>query len=229
MKKGAQSSNSPEDHKKAKVEPKPDRVEEMFAELKSLMGGLSTKVDASLAIAQEAKTEAVSAKQAALETTLTIASLEDKINKTNETVATVQKEVEDIQRAKTTIRRNHKEPDSDIRDKQVLALGFKERMEPDIIIAKIEAILTEVLGDSHTAKVEAGGNRAKMGIITFEDASHKIDFYKKMEPIKDKEHVKPIFFRNNSTTEERTNDKLLGYTKFHLTRKGHVKDEDIKI
>ena len=112
---------------------------------------------------------------------------------------------------------------------QVVVFGFKERTEPRTIEESLNTMLKGLLGDGCTAQVNALGDPAKVGMITFKSIADKIDFYKKVRNNPNKSIVGDLFFRNNLTRDERAKEKKLGYTKHHITHDGGELEDDVKI
>ena len=96
---------------------------------------------------------------------------------------------------------------------EVVVKGFKEAK--DVLMIELENIVKTIMGNTRNIIIDVPDDPCNHGILTFEDNTKKLDFYKKVEE-KGDELDDNISFTNKVSWSDRVVEKKLGFIKFHL-------------
>ena len=97
-----------------------------------------------------------------------------------------------------------------------------------MLIAEIENIVKTIMGDGHNILLDVPDDPCNHGILTFENNTKKLEFYKKVEE-KGDALDDSIAFTNKLSWTDRVTEKKMRFIKYHLMKHFHKDVKSVKI
>ena len=190
----------------------------MMAGLQNAMAGMETRFMTGLQ--QTVKTEVKT------EITKQITPVKSTVETLVKDMATIKEKVRDLESSNAKQSSGGMSRKDEILD--VVVKGFKEKKAKDVLMAELENIVKTIMGDAHNVIINVPDDPCNHGILTFEDNSKKLEFYKNA---KDKEDVldDEISFTNKVSWNDRVIEKQMGYIKCHLVKHFNKNLDAVKI
>jgi ribosomal protein L11 len=110
----------------------------------------------------------------------------------------------------------------------VVVKGFKEKKAKDVLMAEIENMVKTIMGEAHDISINVPDDPCNHGILTFENNTKKLEFYKKVEQKAD-ELDDDISFTNKISWRDRVIEKRMGFIKYHLMKHFNKNISAVKI
>ena len=89
---------------------------------------------------------------------------------------------------------------------EVVVKGFKDKKPQAELMAEIESMLKTILGEVHGVKIDVPGDPCNHGVLTFDNNTNKLEFYKKVEE-KHEDLDENISFTNKISWRDRVVEK----------------------
>ena len=112
----------------------------------------------------------------------------------------------------------------------VVVRGFKEKQPADVLVKRIEELLTIVRGGTQGVKVEIPSDPGNFGFMQFTSFDEKLAFYKTVNQKRESGELESeLFFTDKLSWEDRVVEKKSGYIKHHLMAHYSKDTSDVRI
>ena len=190
----------------------------MMAGLQNAMAGMETRFMTGLQ--QTVKTEVKS------EITKQITPVKSTVEALVKDMATIKEKVRDLESSSAKKSNGGMPRKDEILD--VVVKGFKEKKTKDVLMAEIENMVKTIMGEDHDILINVPDDPCNHGILTFENNTKKLEFYKKVEQKAD-ELDDDISFTNKISWRDRVIEKKMGFIKYHLMKHFNKNISAVKI
>ena len=110
----------------------------------------------------------------------------------------------------------------------VVVKGYKEKKAKDVLMAEIENMVKMIMGETHDIGINVPDDPCNHGILSFENNTKKLEFYKKVGEKGDMLDDN-ISFTNKLSWSDRVIEKQLGFIKYHLMKHYNKNVNAVKI